>query len=103
MLKVHIRRTLFAAIIAGLFGFFIAWRSLKLYEAVVEVMAGSVQLQSDITMPLQVRKVLNQGVMNDLDSDTGILRSQRIFDAGMKGAGKELNRKTFSGDEFSSS
>ena len=102
MLKVHIRRTLFAAIIAGLFGFFIAWRSLKLYEAVVEVMAGSAQLQPDNTMPIEVRKVLNQGVMNDLDSDSGILRSQRIFDAALKLTAKESGRKTFTGEDFTS-
>ena len=102
MLKVHIRRTLFAAIIAGLFGFFIAWRSLKLYEAVVEVMAGSAQLQPDNTMPIEVRKVLNQGVQNDLDSDSGILRSQRIFDAALKLVAKEPGRKTFTGDDFTS-
>ena len=102
MLKVHIRRTLFAAVIAGLFGFFIAWRSLKLYEAVVEVMAGSAQLQPDNTMPIEVRKVLNQGVQNDLDSDSGILRSQRIFDAALKLVAKEPGRKTFTGDDFTS-
>ena len=93
MLKVHIRRTLIAAIAAGLFGFFLAYRSPKLYEAMVEVIAGSPSLQSDQTMPIEVRKVLMVGITNDLDSDTGILRSQRIYDAGLKLAAKELGRE----------
>ena len=89
MLKVHIRRTLFAALIAGLIGFFIAYRSPKIYEASVDVMAGSPQLQSDPTMPIEVRKVLGAGFQNDLDSDTGIIRSQRIFGEGLKRAAAE--------------
>ena len=92
MLKVHIRRTLFAAIIAGLVGFLIAYRSPKLYEAVVEVMAGSPVLPADQTMPIEVRKVLSTGITHDLDSDVGIVRSQRVFDNGLKGAAKELGR-----------
>jgi capsular exopolysaccharide synthesis family protein len=92
MLKVHIRRTLLAAIIAGLFGFFIAYNSKKLYEATVDVMAGSPQLQSDASMPIEVRKVLGAGFQNDLDSDTGIIRSQRIFNEGLKRAAAELNK-----------
>ncbi len=93
MLKVHIRRTLFAAIIAGLFGFFIAVRSPKLYEAIVEVIAGSPQLQPDQSMPIELKKVLLAGSLNDLDSDTGILQSRRIFQEGLKKASKELGRE----------
>ncbi len=93
MLKVHIRRTLFAAIIAGLFGFFIAVRSPKLYEAIVEVIAGSPQLRPDQTMPIELQKLLLAGSLNDLDSDTGILQSRRIFEAGLKKASKELGRE----------
>ena len=92
MLKVHIRRTLFAAIIAGLVGFLIAYRSPKLYEAVVEVLAGSPTLGSDQTMPIEVRKVLLAGMIHDLDSDIGTIRSQRVFNDGLKGAAKELGR-----------
>ena len=101
MLKVHIRRTLFAAIIAGLCGFFIAYRSPKLYEATVEVLAGSPALQSDQNMPIAVRKVLGQGFQNDLDSDTGMIRSQRIFNEGLKRAAKELGKEELaSGPSF---
>ena len=89
MLKVHIRRTLFAALIAGLFGFFIAYRSPKLYEATVELLAGSPALQSDPNMPIEVRRVLLPGILNDLDSDTGILRSQKMFTEGLKRAATE--------------
>lgn len=89
MLKVHIRRTLFAAVVAGLLGFFVAVRSPKLYEATVELLAGSPQIQSDPTMPIEVRRILLPAILNDLDSDTGMLRSQRIFTEGLRGAAKE--------------
>ena len=102
MLKVHIRRTLFAAIIAGLLGFLIAYRSPKLYEAVVEVMAGSPTLQSDQSMPIEVRKVLGTGFSNDLDSDSGLLRSQRIFTEGLKLAAAERGAKSATGEDLSS-
>ncbi len=102
MLKVHIRRTLFAAIIAGLFGFFIAWRSPKLYEAVVEVMAGSPQISSDPTMPQELKKVLLSGTVNDLDSDTGMIRSQRIFDDALKASSKEMNGTSSTGEDLAS-
>lgn len=92
MLKVHIRRTLFAALIAGLLGFFIAYRSDKIYEANVEILAGSPTIQADPTMPLEVRRILLPGVLNDLDSDTGILKSQRIFKEGLTKAAKELGK-----------
>lgn len=89
MLKVHIRRTLFAALIAGLLGFVIAIRSPKLYEATVELLAGSPTIQSDPSMPIEVRRVLLPGILNDLDSDAGILRSQRMFREGLKKAAAE--------------
>lgn len=89
MLKVHIRRTLFAALIAGLLGFVIAIRSPKLYEATVELLAGSPTIQSDPSMPIEVRRVLLPGIINDLDSDAGIIRSQRMFREGLKKAAAE--------------
>jgi Mrp family chromosome partitioning ATPase/uncharacterized protein involved in exopolysaccharide biosynthesis len=92
MLKVHIRRTLIAAIIAGLFGFFLAYRMQPLYEASVDVMAGSPLLQTDQTMPIELKKVLMSGITHDLDSDTGVIRSQRIYEAGLKAAAKELGK-----------
>jgi capsular exopolysaccharide synthesis family protein len=92
MLKVHLRRTLIAALIFGLLGFFIAARTPKLYEATVDLKAGSPTITPDATMPLEVRRVLLPGVLNDLDSDTGILKSQRIFRDGLIQAAKTTGR-----------
>lgn len=97
MLKVHIRRTLIAMLIAGLLGFVIAVRSPKLYEASVEVLAGSPQIQMDQTMPIAVKKAMS-GVITDLDSETGIMKSQRIFRQGLERASKQLTGATREGE-----
>lgn len=89
MLKVHIRRTLFAAIVAGLLGFLVAYRSPKIYEATVELLAGSPQIQADQSMPVEVKKVLLPGIVTDLDSDTGMIKSQRMFSEGLHKAALE--------------
>ena len=84
MLKVHIRRTLIFAAVIGLLGWLYATQSRKLYEAVVEMRAGSQQvLMADSQMPLEVRRLLLPGILSDLDSDTGTIKSQRIFRDGL--------------------
>ncbi len=90
MLKVHIRRTLIAAIIAGLFGLFVAVQSKKIYEAPVEMLVGSPQIMTDQTMPDAVKRLVLPQVLTDIDSDTGMLKSARMFQEGLKGASAEL-------------
>jgi capsular exopolysaccharide synthesis family protein len=89
MLKVHLRRMLIVSATLGLLAWFWAFRTPKVYQAEVEMKVGSPQLTSDNSMPISIRKVLLAGLLNDLDSDTGILKSQRIFKEGMDLAAKE--------------
>jgi polysaccharide biosynthesis transport protein len=91
MFKVHFRRMLIAMIIGGLLGGFFAMRSPKVYEGTVQLVAGSPPIQVDSNMPLEVRKVLLPGMLNDLDSDTGALKSERIFTEALERASKELD------------
>lgn len=88
MLKVHLRRMLFWSAALGGLMWLIAFRTPKVYEARVEIKAGSPQMTIDNAMPIEVRKAM-AGVINDLDSDAGILRSQRIFKEGLEKAAKE--------------
>jgi capsular exopolysaccharide synthesis family protein len=90
MLKVHLRRTLVAAAILGLLAWLWAFRTPKVYQAEVQMKVGSPTLTADTSMPINIRKVLLTGILNDLDSDTGILKSQRIFKEGLDLASKEL-------------
>ena len=84
MLKVHLRRTLVAAAILGLLAWLWAFRTPKVYQAEVQMKVGSPTLTADTSMPINIRKVLLTGILNDLDSDTGILKSQRIFKASVR-------------------
>ncbi|MCX6341800.1 MAG: hypothetical protein NTU72_05400 [Fimbriimonadales bacterium] len=77
MLKVHLRRMLLATLVGGLLGAYYAYQSPKVYEASVQLVAGSPTLAIDPNMPLEVRKVLLPGIMNDLDSDTGLPLQQK--------------------------
>lgn len=81
---------LIAMLIGGLLGGFAAFRSPKIYEGTVQLVAGSPPLQVDSNMPLEVRKVLLPGMMNDLDSDSGALKSERIFTEALERSSKEL-------------
>ena len=81
---------LLATLVGGLLGAYYAYQSPKVYEASVQLVAGSPTLAIDPNMPLEVRKVLLPGIMNDLDSDTGVLKSERIFQDGLTLAAKEL-------------
>ncbi len=81
---------LLATLVGGLLGAYYAYQSAKVYEASVQLVAGSPTLAIDPNMPLEVRKVLLPGIMNDLDSDTGVLKSERIFQDGLTLAAKEL-------------
>jgi polysaccharide biosynthesis transport protein len=89
MFKVHLRRTLICAFIFGLLGYALVRTTKSIYEAVVELKAGSPTITADQSMPFEVRRALLPGVLTDLDSDTGILRSQRVFREGLVKAAKE--------------
>lgn len=75
--------------VLGFLAWFWAFRTPKLYQAEVQLKIGSPNLVTDATMPISLRRVLVAGLQNDLDSDTGILKSQRIFKEGMDLAAKE--------------
>lgn len=89
MLKVHLRRMLVVSAVLGFLAWFWAFRTPKVYQAEVQMKVGSPVLTADTSMPISIRKVLLAGILNDLDSDTGILKSQRIFKEGMDLAAKE--------------
>jgi uncharacterized protein involved in exopolysaccharide biosynthesis len=93
MFKVHLRRTLFFAILFGLLGFILTLKTQKIYEATVQLQAGSPTITADQSMPFEVRRVLLPGVLNDLDSDTGILKSQRVFREGLLKAAREIRKE----------
>ena len=73
----------------GLLAWLWAFRTPKVYQAEVQMKVGSPALSADVSMPINIRKVLLTGILNDLDSDTGILKSQRIFKEGLDLAAKE--------------
>lgn len=91
MLKVHFRRTMILAVLGALLGWFVSFRSDKIYESSVELMAGSPTLTADTTMPLEIRRLLLPGVINDVESDIGLIRSQRMFQDGLTRAARERN------------
>lgn len=79
------------AVLGALLGWFVSFRSDKIYESSVELMAGSPTLTADTTMPLEIRRLLLPGVINDVESDIGLIRSQRMFQDGLTRAARERN------------
>ena len=92
MFKVHLRRVAIFVLIAGVIGWLVGSRMPKIYEAVVEIQVGSANTSLDSNLPTSIKTLLLPSLLNDLDSDIGVLRSTRVFSDGLNQASINLNR-----------
>ena len=92
MFKTHLRRMLLFMSVIGLAGWLYALSLPKIYEAVVEVQAGSPTVPIDPTLPPEIARTQAVGTGMDLDTDVGYLKSQAIFGQGLIQASQDLGR-----------
>lgn len=83
MFKNHLKRMLFFMVVIGLLGWGYAMTLPKIYEATIDIRAGSVAATADPDLPTTLQRSVASQLQTDLDTDVGYLKSQKIFGDGL--------------------
>ncbi len=92
MFKTHLRRMLLFMGVIGLAGWLYALNLPKIYESTIDLQIGAPPAITDPNLPSETARSLQSSFTNDLDTDVGYLKSQRIFGEGLQRAETEIGR-----------
>lgn len=92
MFKNHLKRMLFFMVVIGLGGWLYAKSLPEIYEASVDIRAGSPPIALDPNLPPEIARANAAQLQSDLDTDVGVLKSQKIFRDGLVLASQNLRQ-----------
>ena len=92
MFKAHLKRMLLFMAVFGTAGWLYASRLDAIYQATVDIRAGSPAIGLDPNIPSEMARTLAPSVSNDLEVDAGLLKSQKVFAEGLTRAAQVLNK-----------
>ncbi|RYG30207.1 hypothetical protein EON81_25340 [bacterium] len=92
MFKNHLKRMLAFMVVIGLAGWLYAMSLPKIYEASVDLRAGSPPMTMDPNLPAGLSREASEVLQRDLDSDVGLIKTQKIFNDGLRKAAESLRK-----------